>query len=47
MDHIAHDLAALQRLSVSQLQTRHAEVFGEATTARHKTRASSPTGTFR
>ena len=37
MDHIGHDLAALQRLSVSQLQTRHAELFGEATTARHKT----------
>ena len=37
MDHIAHDLAALQRLSVSQLQTRHAELFGETTTARHKT----------
>ena len=37
MDHTGHDLAALQRLSVSQLQTRHAELFGEATTARHKT----------
>jgi hypothetical protein len=37
MDHIARDLAALQRLSVSQLQARHAELFGETTTARHKT----------
>ena len=37
MDHIGHDLAALQRLSVSQLQTRHAELFGETTAARHKT----------
>ena len=36
MDH-SHDLAALKRLSVSQLQARHAELFGEATTARHKT----------
>jgi hypothetical protein len=37
MDRTAHDLAALERLSVSQLQTRHAELFGETTTARHKT----------
>jgi hypothetical protein len=37
MDHIGHDLAALQRLSVSQLQARHAELFGDTTTARHKT----------
>ena len=36
MDH-SHDLAALKRLSVSQLQARHAELFGETTTARHKT----------
>ena len=36
MDH-RHELAALKRLSVSQLQARHAELFGEATTARHKT----------
>jgi hypothetical protein len=36
MDH-SHELAALKRLSVSQLQARHAELFGEATTARHKT----------
>ena len=36
MDH-SHELAALKRLSVSQLQARHAELFGETTTARHKT----------
>ena len=37
MHNIGHDLAALGRLSVTQLQARHAELFGEATTARHKT----------
>jgi len=37
MDHIGRDLAALKRLSVTQLQARHAELFGETTTARHKT----------
>ena len=37
MHHIGHDLAALWRLSVTQLQARHAELFGETTTARHKT----------
>ena len=37
MHDIGHDLAALQRLSVTQLQARHAELFGETTTARHKT----------
>ena len=36
MDH-CHELAALQRLSVTELQARHAELFGETTTARHKT----------
>jgi hypothetical protein len=36
MDH-SHDLAALKRLSVTQLQARHAELFGETTTARHRT----------
>ena len=36
MDH-SHDLAALKRLSVTQLQARHAELFGEITTARHRT----------
>ena len=36
MDH-RHELAALKRLSVTQLQARHAELFGETTTARHKT----------
>jgi hypothetical protein len=39
MDH-SHDLAALKRLSVTQLQARHAELFGETTTARHKDTAS-------
>lgn len=34
---IAQQLAALPRLSVKQLQTRYAEVFGDATTARNKT----------
>ena len=37
MDHIGHELAALKRLSVTQLQACHAELFGESTTARHKT----------
>ncbi len=33
---VGKELAALQRMSVSELRAKHAEVFGEATNARHK-----------
>ena len=34
---IAAELAALQRLTVSALRSRYAELFGEATSSNHKT----------
>ena len=33
---LAHDIATLPRLSVAQLRTRYAEIFGETTNAGHK-----------
>lgn len=33
---INRELASLKRMSVSELQTKYVEVFGEATTGRHK-----------
>jgi hypothetical protein len=34
---IAREVAALQRMTVQQLRSRYAEVFGEATNGNHKT----------
>ena len=33
---IAKEVAAMERMTVDQLRAKYAEVFGEATTARHK-----------
>src|SRR5215813_9954556 len=33
---LAHDIATLPRLTVVQLRTRYAEIFGETTNAGHK-----------
>src|SRR5215468_6232918 len=33
---LAHDIAALPTLTVAQLRTRYAEIFGETTNAGHK-----------
>jgi len=36
MLNVAKEVAALERMTVDQLRARYAEVFGEATNARHK-----------
>ncbi len=34
--HIGKEMAALERMTVTELRRKYAEVFGEATTSRHK-----------
>ena len=43
---IGKELATLQRLTVKELRTKYAEVFGESTNANNRGSARAPTPTI-